>query len=290
MDASLWQVFRGQLAVYLPELQKDLASYGGDASQSQSQKQSQRQRCGAAYRELVDRYTVCLAPTEQRNSKRACAYAPRALLAQGELQLGMIEPDVFIPGVCAQEFGRDVRNELRGMARESARAVTATLDPSWNELADRLATVGELHGALAEMCVPRRRRFSEADLDELHVRLARIGELLSSPPLTAMSPPERAPRAGAWRVHGGSIPVPGLGDAYRVARFERAPDSLAEQVLAQARGMREFTFGRAVCQTRRETRPLALALIDTRVGALEFFGYFYSEELFCEGLEPLMAR
>ncbi len=283
VDASLWQVFRGQLAVYLPELQKDLASYGADAGDEQGQ----RGRCGAAYREYVERFSVCLA---EASSKRACAYAPRALLTQGALQVGMIEPDVFVPEVCGQEFGRDVRDELRGMARESARVVTATLDPSWTELADRLATVSELHGALAEICVPRRRRFSAADLDELHVRLSRVGELLSSPPLTAMSPPEKPLEAGAWRVRGGAFPVPGLGDAYRVAGFERAPDSLAEQVLAQARGMREFAFGRAVCQTRRETRPLAIALIDARAGALEFFGYFYSEELFCEGLEPLTRR
>ncbi|MCB9749342.1 MAG: hypothetical protein H6713_04955 [Myxococcales bacterium] len=276
VDASLWQVFRGQLAAYVPELQKDLSTYGAvDGSATP------RARCGAAYREHVEAYAACLgtpgAPEPQR-----CAYAPRAFLAQSGLQLGMVEPLGSIADACPEVFGRDVREELRRMGRESAKVVTARLDPVWTELVDRLGAVSEVHGAVSEICVPRRRRFSEADLDTLHGRLARIGETLSRPPDATI--------ASAWRVGGGSFPVPGLGDVYQVASVARGPNALADQVLSQARGMREFAFARAVCRTRRESVPLAVALVDARASELQFFGYLYPEELHCEGLGPLLRR
>ena len=82
----------------------------------------------------------------------------------------------------------------------------------------------------------------------------------------------------------------GFGEVYQVASVARGPNALADQVLSQARGMREFAFARAVCRTRRESVPLAVALVDARASELQFFGYLYPEELHCEGLGPLLRR
>jgi hypothetical protein len=282
-DAVLAQVFRAQLRAYLPALQDDSESVEGvglvglSAAEVARSTRSLRAeaRCGDAYTSLVERYATCGA------SAASCAFAPRIMLTTGALRIAMLEPPVELSTTCTEALENDLRADFRELARESARVISARLDPEWTALADRLATLSDVYGALAEICVPRRRRFTAVTLDELQVRLARLGGSLAAPPERRV--------VGAWATRDASIPVPGLGVVRELARYERAENSLARSIVDQANAAREYAFGQEVCRSRREQLPLAVALIDVERGALEFFGFFYPEELFCEGVPPLRA-
>ncbi|MEZ4430125.1 MAG: hypothetical protein R3A51_20790 [Nannocystaceae bacterium] len=256
-DALLAQVFRARLRAELPGM---LGSLRG-ATDS----------CATARRAYLEAYEPCL-------RGEACRLAPRVLLSGGAL-IGMVEPSA-LPDACVRAPGRDVQAELRDMARSSAKLVGESLDPRWAELADRLGAVTEVHAALAELCVPRRRRFAKADVDEARARFSGILAALAGPPVDV----ETGAFEATWLVEDGRFLVPGIGEVVELARFDAGSGAVSRDVVARARGLRSFVFSRARCRTLTETRPLAALVVEG--AAIKHFGYLYAEELRCEELGP----
>lgn len=244
-DAAMDRLYRANLRARLPGL---------------------KAACEAETREYLRPFAACVA-----DMTATCPGTPRLALVGGARIVAM--PLAEAATGCAV----DVAAELRAQADAAAWAATSELDRGWTVLADRLGTLTEVHAALEDVCVPRRRRFTDEDLAEARARLGRIGAGLAS---------EEVRASGRWLVRGDSLAVPGLGVTRVVATFEAGEGSVNTNIVAEARALREFVLGRGLCKAGHAATPMA-AVVGAPGQAAEFFGYFYEEELVCGELPPL---
>lgn len=273
-DAVLWQVYRSTLQATVPRLTDELTPYQALRTRSEFDDNGswEQYQCGHAYWEYLQNFARCGAET------RSCPSAPRLFLIGGA-RIGTAEPSFYIPEGCAAKVGRDYVAELRTVAAEAAEVAQEHLAPSWSALADRLGAVTEVYDALADVCVPRRRRFAPTDLVTVRQRLASIGRALASD--------ELALPTGRWTVSGQPFHVAGFGPVQQVAFYDAGAGSPAQTAISEARALRELVLKRALCRSARPALPLAVALVGGD-GQVESFGYFFEEELFCGDLPPLL--
>lgn len=261
-DAALAEGHRAQLRRNLAAIEAGLDAAAGSTSDAE------REQCVQDYRAELAAYASCI-------TAASCQSSPRLVLDGGAR---VIAPEVAAPvsASCAALVGRDPSAELRGLAQAAARSVTATLDPAWVMLADRLGTLSEVHAALEDVCTPRRRRFAEADLAEARRRLTRIGVALAS---------DDHGGGGRWQIGEASVEA----GVTSLARFEAGPGSINAEIIGEARALRDFVIGRSMCRSGHAAQPLAVLVAAPGPGAgeLAFFGYFHEEELFCGASPPL---
>jgi len=274
-DDTLWQVYRPALAAILPQLLAELEPYREPKRRAEldDAREHEQHQCGHAYWQHLQAYARC------GETLAACAPAPRVFL-MGGARIGTAEPNVWIPEGCAAAVGRDYVQDLRDVAAEAAEVAQEHLAPSWSALADRAGAITEVYEALEDVCTPRRRRFAEADLRAARGRLSAIGQALASD--------EGALPVGGWVLAGEPFHVPGYGPVQQVARYHAGPGSASQTAVEQARALRELLLGRALCRSGQPALPLAVALVQGG-GEVEFFGYFFEEELSCGELPPLQA-
>lgn len=274
-DGVLWRAFRAELQRSLPPLLGELA---GDAearprADFADDRSYAAHVCGHAHHAYLSVFAACM------ERATPCPQAPRLLLVDGA-RVGLVEPPLAGDPECPALVGRDAAYEIRRIGREAARAAAYELDLEWSLLADRLGLLGEVVAVLEDICAPRRRRLTEADLAEARRRLAAIGAGLASP--------DHQARDAGWVLEDSEVHAPGQGKTRILARFDPGRGSINLEILAGARGLREWVLGRALCRNRRERPPLAALLIDEG-GAASFFGYFHEEELVCGDLPPLRS-
>lgn len=197
----------------------------------------------------------------------ACPGAPRIVLVGGAR---IVATDVTVPESCGGA-------RIRGLAEAAAEEASAGFDAGWTLLADRLGTLTEVHAALEDVCVPRRRRFTDYDVKEARARLGRIGAALASDEVTTR---------GRWRRSETTLAVPGLGVTRELARFDAGEGSVNAEIVAEAQALREFVLSRGLCKAGHSPTPMA-AVVGVPGQAAEFLGYFYEEELACGELPPL---
>ncbi len=273
-DAVLWQVYRPALEATVPRLSSELTSYETLRTRSEFDDNGswEQYQCGHAYWEYLQNFVRCGAEAQ------SCPSAPRMFLIGGA-RIGTAEPSFYIPDGCAAKVGRDYVEELRTVAAESSQVAEEHLAPSWVALADRLGAVTEVYEALEDVCTPRRRRFAPDDLAAARQRLAAIGEALASD--------EMAHPAGRWTTEQVPFHVPGYGPVQQVAYYDAGQGSPSRTAVGQARALRELLLARALCRSATPALPLATALVDGDTGKVEFFGFFFEEELFCGELPPM---
>lgn len=273
VDAILWRSFNAGLRRSLPALRAELEPYQELHPQSSfsDARELETYLCGRGYLRYIDSYRGC------DESKESCSGAPRIFLVGGA-RIGLPEPDVGLTERCPELIGRDYAAEVREIAANASRDAARSVSPEWSVLADRLGLISEVHAALEDICVPRRRRFSGAVIDETRRRLAALGGLLGSP--------DHSAKGASWGFAGGSFDVVGIGRVTQLARFDGV--GLNHGIRAQARGLREWVFAAARC--RHPSGELPLAALAVLAGKVSFLGYFYEEELVCGDLPPLMGR
>lgn len=262
-DAEIERVYRAKLREVVPGLGKQLSEGTGA--------QGDRGACVQGYAAHVQAYAGCVA-----DARVSCPGTPRFVLVGGA-RVVAAPTRAAVGERCPALVGRDPAAELRGLADAAAAEVSATLDPGWTVLADRMGTLTEVHAALEDVCVPRRRRFTADDLADARARLARIGVALASDELRA---------DGRWVAGGEALTVPGLGSTRVVRRYEAGPGSVNAVIVGEARALREFVLGRGLCRAGHAALPMGVA-VGVAGQPAEFFGYFYEEELVCGGLQPL---
>jgi hypothetical protein len=275
-DAMLWTLYRGELQRRLPELRAELSAFSQAKTRADFADEDawETYTCGAAYLDYVEQYAVCLADGE------ACPYAPRVFLVD-EARIGAAEPAGYIEGDCAARVGTDYVAQMRNVTRNATRSVGEMLDARWSSLADRVAALTEVAAAMDDVCTPRRRRFSPTATEEARARLAAIGERFHAPDPV---------RDGArWQLDDGDFRVPGMGAIQQLARFDPGPSAASRSVAQSARGLREFVLRSSMCGGGGAGLPLAAVLVDLEGKSVDFLGYFYEEELFCDQLPPLLA-
>ncbi len=270
VDAILWRSFRAGLRRSLPEFSRELEAYRELRPQSAFKDQRERDTylCGQAYWRYVDSFGGC------EESAESCPGAPRIFLVGGA-KIGFPEPEVGIGEGCPELVGRDYAEEVRKLARAASRDAAANISPEWSVLADRLGLISEVHAALEDICVPRRRRFSAAVIAETRRRLAALG--------AALGEPDHNARGTRWGALDGTFDVVGVGRVTQVARFVEV--GLNREIRAQARGLREWVFASSRC--RHPSGELPLAVLAVLADKVSFLGYFYEEELVCGELPPL---
>ena len=273
-DAVLWQVYRPALRHTVERMSAELEPYAAPRTRADFSDNAawEQHECGHAYWNFLQSYSAC------GSEVASCPSAPRVFLIGGA-RIGTAEPSVYVPDGCAEIVGRDYVGELRTVAGESAEVAQEHLAASWVDLADRLGAVTEVYEALEDVCTPRRRRFAQSDIEAMRDRLTAIGDTLASGQL--------AHPAGHWEFTEAPFHVPGFGPVQQVAYFDAGPGSPSETAVAEARALRQFVLQRALCRSGRPTLPLATAVVDGDDGKVEFFGYFFEEELFCGELPPL---
>ncbi|MEM7160608.1 MAG: hypothetical protein AAF799_47670 [Myxococcota bacterium] len=273
-DAVLWQVYRPALRHAVTRLSAELEPYEAPRTRADFSDNAawEQHECGHAYWQFLRSYAAC------GDEAASCPSAPRVFLIGGA-RIGTAEPSVYVPEGCAEIVGRDYVGELRAVASETAEVAQEHLAASWVDLADRLGAVTEVYEALEDVCTPRRRRFAQSDIDAMRGRLTAIGDTLASGQL--------AHPAGRWELVEAPFHVPGFGPVQQVAHYDAGPGSPSETAVAEARALRQFVLQRALCRSGRPALPLATAVVDGDDGKVEFFGYFFEEELFCGELPPL---
>lgn len=277
-DAVLSQVYVAELDALVPALRERLAEFETPRTREDfgSEAQWQRHECGATYLAYLAPFADCL----RWDTPQACSMAPRMFLRDAA-RIGSIEPSVYVPSYCPARLGHDYVEELREPARNAAELAGDVLDVHWLALAERLATLGEVHGALEELCTPTRRRFDAADVGELQARLVSVGELFQRE--------EDPPHDARFLTIDASFHVPGVGVVRQLARFDGGTGSASRALVAEARELRRFARSRSRCVARASEPPIMMMLIDTARGAPEFLAFFHGEELDCGELGPLLA-
>lgn len=262
-DAEFERVYRAKLRGFVPGLGKQLAEGAGA--------QDERGACVRGYQAHVEAHARCLA-----DARTGCPGTPRFVLVGGA-RVVTVDAAAAVSERCPALVGRDPAAELRGLADAAATEVSGALDGGWTVLADRLGALTEVHAALEDVCVPRRRRFTADDLEEARARLARIGAGLASDEVRAQ---------GRWRSAGGRLAVPGLGTTRVVLGYDAGAGSVNAVIVSEARALREFVLSRGLCKAGHAALPMGV-VVGVPGQAAEFFGYFYEEELVCGGLLPL---
>ncbi|MCA9663875.1 MAG: hypothetical protein KC486_36455, partial [Myxococcales bacterium] len=180
---------------------------------------------------------------------------------------------------CGRLLGADYPERIRGLAVAAARDAIRAVSLEWSLLAERLGLLSDVYAALEDICVPRRRRLSEAALRGARGRLCDLGELLSSE--------DHAPRSAGWVIEDGRLLIAGFGEVRQLARF--SDPGLAADIRAQAQGLREAVLRSSRCAQASGELPLAIATVDA-AGSVSFLGYFFEEELLCGDLPPLRGE
>lgn len=272
-DGLLATMYRAELRAFVPGFLAELDAYAQARPREAfaDEEQWAQHQCGRAYREQVERHAKC----EQASVR--CPEAPRMVLVGGA-RIAAVDAGPGAGEICPALVGRDYSAELRRLGQSAAEAASASLSPAWTMLADRLGTLTEVHATLEDLCTPRRRRFAEADLVEARQRLVDLGAALGSDAFEA--------EAGRWQIRDEMLYVPGLGPTRELARFEVDAAAINTGIVAGARALREFVLGRTLCRPATDAAPLALVLAEPGPG-VQFFSFFYEEELFCGTLPPL---
>ncbi len=274
-DAVLESLYLAELAAVVPQLQADLAEFERERDRKDFDLVGwERYQCGRRYLQYLQPFAACVG----ENGAAGCVSTPRVFL-RGSVRIGSVEPNDYIPTDCPRRLDRDYVEALRQPARAAAELAPDHLEANWLLLAERLATLAELHGALSELCTPARRRFSPADLDALRTTMTEVGGLFGR----AESPAHDA----RFLVNDGNFHVPGLGKVRLLAQYDGGTGSASRQLLAAAHELARFDRKQARCVARPGEAPLMLMLIDTRTAKPEFIGFFYAEELWCDELGPL---
>lgn len=278
-DAVLASLYAAELAAVVPQLQAELAPFAQDRPRKDFDLVGwERFQCGQRYLKYLQPFVWCVEAAQSAGPNAHCESTPRLFL-RGSVRIGSVEPSEYVPTDCPRRLGRDYIEALREPARTAAELAPDHLDARWLILAERLATLGELHGALAQLCTPARRRFSAADLESLRSDVAQLGPLFTR---------EEAPAHDArFLANDGSFHVPGLGKVRMLAQYDGGTGSASRELLAAAKRLATFERAHAQCVARPGEAPLMAMLIDTQVAKPEFIGFFYAEELWCEELGPL---
>ncbi|NVB42955.1 hypothetical protein G6O69_34355 [Pseudenhygromyxa sp. WMMC2535] len=275
-DAVLGAIYLRELAPVVAELDGALSGYQTPRGREAfaSDEAWARQQCGERYHAYLEGFAGCVAGGDPQ----ACPTAPRMFLT-GAARIGSVEPGGYIPDDCPAKFGRDVVEDLRGPARVAAELGGEQLDARWMILAERLATLTEVYGALDELCTPARRRFSPGDLETLRTEVAALGELYRR---------EEAPAYDArFLANDGSFRVPGLGMVRQLARYDAGTGSAARALSVGARQLRRFGDERARCEPAVGAPPVMALLVDTSTAEARLLSFFYAEELWCGTLGAL---
>lgn len=277
-DAVLAKVYAAELEALVPELHEQLAEFEPVRTRDdfRSLADWQRYECGEKYRAYLAPFADCL----RWDTPQACTMTPRLFLRDAA-RIGSIEPSAFIPADCPARLGHDYVEELREPARKAAELAGDVLDVHWLALAERLATLGEVYGAVEELCTPTRRRFAEADVGELRSRLVTVGELFQRD--------EEPPHDARFLTIDASFHVAGVGVVRQLARFDGGTGSASRALVAEARELRRFARERSRCVARPSDAPVMMLLIDTARAKADFLAFFHGEELDCGELGPLRA-
>jgi hypothetical protein len=274
-DAVLASLYAAELAAVVPQLQAELAEFERERPRKDFDLVGwERYQCGRRYLQYLQPFEACASS----GANAGCASTPRLFL-RGSVRIGSVEPSDYVPTDCPRRLDRDYIEALREPARAAAEHAADHLDARWLMLAERLATLAELHGALTQLCTPARRRFAATDLDALRQSVAELGPLF-----TREEPPAHDAR---FLTNDGNFHVPGLGKVRLLAQYDGGTGSASRELLAAAKRLATFERAHAQCVARPGDAPLMAMLIDTRTARPEFIGFFYAEELWCEELGPL---
>ncbi len=275
-DAVLMAIYQAELAAVVPTLAEELAEFAPHKTRDEfsSPDAWARYECGSRYRDYLEPFAGCV----ETPGAGSCSMAPRMFLRESA-RIGSIEPSVYVPQHCPARLGRDYVEELRTPGRRAAELAGDLLDPRWLALAERLATLGEIHGALEEICRPARRRWSEQDLESLAQRMIAVGELFQRD--------EVPPHDARFLANDLTFHVPGVGAVQQLARFDGGTGSASRAITNEARELRRFAKERARCVARPGEPPLMVLLIDGATAKPEFLGFYNAEELRCGELGPL---
>ena len=272
-DGLLAAVYRSELQSHLSGWVEGLEPFADVRPTGATDAQSRRRHaCGRA---AWDRLQVHLACAE---TDGPCGGAPRLFLVEG-VRAGVVASAKVIEPDCSLRLDRDYEQEWQDAAAEAARVVGSGLDPAWSELAARLGAISAAAEALGDVCEPRRRRFAATDLAAFRQQLGRIGAALR-----AVEPPRTTAR---WVPSSGSFHVAGVGAVHELARFDAGINSPSRRVVQEANALRAMVFERARCESDRDALPMAVTVLSGQPRTVEFFGYFYEEELMCGDLPPL---
>lgn len=274
-DAVLASLYASELASVVPQLQAELAEFTQERPRKDFDLVGwERYQCGRRYLQYLQPFAWCV----EAGPSAHCPSTPRLFL-RGSVRIGSVEPSEYVPADCPRRLDRDYIEALREPARAAAEHAADHLDARWLILSERLATLGELHGALAQLCTPARRRFSAQDLELLRRNVAELGPLFTR---------EETPAHDArFLANDGNFHVPGLGKVRMLAQYDGGTGSASRELLAAAKRLAAFERAHAQCVARPGEAPLMAMLIDTHAAKPEFIGFFYAEELWCEALGPL---
>ncbi|WP_146155918.1 hypothetical protein [Enhygromyxa salina] len=274
-DEVLATAYASELAAVVPELEQELAEFGPERERTDFDGPGwERYQCGRRYLEYLQPFAGCVAA----GVPEACPTTPRLFL-RGSARIGSIEPSEYIPSDCPRRLDRDYVEALRAPARAAAELAGDHLDLRWMILAERLATLSEVYGALEQLCTPARRRFVDSDLDALRAQVAALGPLF-----TRVEEPAHDAR---FLANDANFHVPGVGKVRQLARYDGGTDSASRALIAAAKQLSGFARAHGRCVARPGDPPLMAMLIDTRSAAPEFLGFYYAEELWCGELGPL---
>jgi hypothetical protein len=291
-DSVLASLYAAELASVVPQLQAELAEFEQERPRKDFDLVGwERYQCGRRYLQYLQPFVWCASAGADasfagrapgsgrgRSTETSCASTPRVFL-RGSVRIGSVEPSDYVPSDCPRRLDRDYIEALREPARAAAEHAADHLDARWLMLAERLATLAELHGALTQLCTPARRRFAVADLDALRSSIAELGPLFTR---------EDTPAHDArFLTNDGNFHVPGLGKVRLLAQYDGGTGSASRELLAAAKKLATFERAHAQCVARPGDAPLMAMLIDTRTATPEFIGFYYAEELWCEELGPL---
>ncbi|KIG13806.1 hypothetical protein DB30_07519 [Enhygromyxa salina] len=275
-DAVLAAAYTVELARVVPQIEAELAEFEPQRTRADFDADGwARYQCGQSYLRYLQPFSACVSTS----AMQTCPMTPRLFL-RGSARIGTVEPSEYIPTDCARRMDRDYVEALRAPARAAAELAQDHLDVGWMLLAERLATLSDVHAAIASLCTPARRRFSAPDLAQLRASVAALGPLFISD-----APPAHDAR---FLANDGSFHVPGLGTVRQLARYDGGTDSPSRAVIAAAQQLDNFSRAHARCVPRPGEPPLMTLLVDTRTGAQELLGFFYAEELWCDELGPIL--
>ncbi len=272
-DRALSEAYREVVAGSIPALSRELAAYepGRQRHEFDDGPSFTAYECGVAYRAVVDARAAC--------ETGLCSYAPRLVLHQG-VQIGAPTDDVFVPSGCPASYGRDVRSDVDAMATAAAEDVAGQLDAHWLELAQRAAVLGQLDATLQAACEPRRRRFGNDGLDQARAIVTELEGELEKP---------LSPGTGRWVPHQGRMAIPGTGPVEMATRYEAGGNDASVLGADKLATLEKTLRQRETCRSGAVELPVVALLTDVATSEVRFMGYFYQEELVCEGLGPLTA-
>lgn len=299
-DAVLAAVYLDELSRAVPELQAALAEFEpADDPKAKIRADFdddgdwRRHQCGRQVQTYLAPFASCVdAASTQTPWERAggeagpntgliapCPMAPRLYL-NGAARIGSAEPGVYIDPACHDRLGRDYVEALRAPARTAADLASDHLDPRWMILVERLATLTEVYGAVEELCTPSRRRFASRDVEAMASTVSQLGELYRRT--------EQPAHDARFLANDAQFRVPGVGVVFQLARYDAGTGSAARGLNAGARELRSLGKRASRCAPRPGAPPVMTLLVDTATGAMDFLGYYYAEELWCDDLGPLL--